>query len=87
MRNQETTRLRAAWIPKARGDVLEIGIGSGLNLSFYSAQVKRVFGVDPSLELQQMAKKRAGGNVAVEFLSQSADRIYRCRTRASTRSL
>jgi ubiquinone/menaquinone biosynthesis C-methylase UbiE len=73
MRNEETTRLRAAWVPQAKGHVLEIGIGSGLNLPFYSAQVKHVFGVDPSLELQQMAKKRAGGHVEVEFLSQSAE--------------
>src|SRR6267142_2449455 len=43
MRNQETARLRAAWIPQARGDVLEVGIGSGLNLTFYSSQVKRVY--------------------------------------------
>jgi hypothetical protein len=46
MRNKEITRLRAAWIPRARGDVLEIGIGSGMNLPFYSSEVKRVFGVD-----------------------------------------
>jgi ubiquinone/menaquinone biosynthesis C-methylase UbiE len=74
MRNKEITRLRAAWIPQARGDVLEIGIGSGLNLPFYSSEVKRVFGVDPSLELQRMARERAAGQpVDVEFLSQSAE--------------
>jgi ubiquinone/menaquinone biosynthesis C-methylase UbiE len=74
MRNKEITRLRAAWIPQARGDVLEIGIGSGLNLPFYSSEVKRVFGVDPSLELQRMARERAAGQpVNVEFLSQSAE--------------
>jgi ubiquinone/menaquinone biosynthesis C-methylase UbiE len=74
MRNRETARLRSTWIPQARGDVLEVGIGSGLNLPFYSSEVKRVYGVDPSLELQQMARKRAAGRpVNVEFLSQSAE--------------
>src|SRR5438874_3183353 len=74
MKNKETTRLRATWIPHARGDVLEIGIGSGLNLAFYSSEVQRVYGVDPSVELQQMARKRAAaGSVQVEFLSQSAE--------------
>jgi ubiquinone/menaquinone biosynthesis C-methylase UbiE len=74
MRNEETTRLRAAWIPLARGEVLEVGIGSGLNLPFYSADVQRVYGVDPSIELQQMARGRVvAAPVEVEFLSQSAE--------------
>jgi len=74
MRNKDTTRLRAAWIPHARGDVLEIGIGSGLNLPYYSPDVQRVYGVDPSLELQRMARKRAAaGRLLVEFLAQSAE--------------
>lgn len=74
MRNKDTARLRAESIPHARGEVLEIGIGSGLNLPFYSAEVQRVYGVDPSLELQQMARKRALGiPFQVEFLSQSAE--------------
>jgi ubiquinone/menaquinone biosynthesis C-methylase UbiE len=74
MRNKETSRLRAEWLPHARGDVLEVGIGSGLNLPFYSSEVQRVYGVDPSLELQRMALKRATATRArVEFLSQSTE--------------
>lgn len=73
MRNKDTTRLRAEWIPRAHGEVLEVGIGSGLNLAFYSSDVQRVYGVDPSAELQRMARKRTTGRpVKVEFLSQSA---------------
>ncbi len=84
MRNKETTRLRAAWIPHARGDVLEIGIGSGLNLPFYSAQVQHVCGVDPSLELQRKAHTRAGGRVHVQFVSQSAEERLPYPMRVST---
>ena len=74
MRNKNATQLRAAWIPRARGEVLEIGIGSGLNLPFYSSGVQCVHGVDPSEELQQMARKRAADQrVPVEFLLQSAE--------------
>jgi hypothetical protein len=74
MRNEETARLRAGWIPQARGEVLEVGIGSGLNLPFYSSDVQRVHGVDPSLELQRIARKRAmAGLIEVDFLSQSAE--------------
>ncbi len=72
MSNRKTRHLRAAWIPLACGEVLEVGIGSGLNLAFYSSEVRRVFGVDPSVELQRMARKRLG-SIDVEFLSQSAE--------------
>jgi ubiquinone/menaquinone biosynthesis C-methylase UbiE len=72
MKNSETRRLREAWIPQARGEVLEVGIGSGRNLEFYTEQVKRVQGVDPSVELQRMARKRVG-RIHVEFLLQSAE--------------
>jgi SAM-dependent methyltransferase len=74
MRNKDTARLHAEWIPHARGEVLEIGIGSGLNLEFYSPEVQRVYGVDPSAELRQMARKRVRKSpVEVQFLSQSAE--------------
>lgn len=74
MKNKDATRLRGALVPEARGRVLEIGIGSGLNLPFYSSKVERVYGVEPSAELQKMAEERAKrSNTKVEFLSQSAE--------------
>lgn len=74
MKNKEAARLRAACVPKASGEVLEIGIGSGLNLPFYSSEVRRVHGVDPSVELQRLARKRATGHSAeIDFVLQSAD--------------
>jgi ubiquinone/menaquinone biosynthesis C-methylase UbiE len=73
MKNKDAAKVRAALIPQARGEVLEIGIGSGLNLPFYSPEVKHIFGVDPSLELQKMASKRVAGPIKVDFIAQSAE--------------
>ena len=86
MRNKETARLRAAWIPRGKGEVLEIVIGSGLNLPFYSSEVKHVFGVDPSLELQRMAQWRIGRQVDVDFLTQSAQQELAIRQELKRRS-
>lgn len=53
------TDLRARYVPQAYGDVLEIGIGSGLNLAHYSDSVRSVTGVDPAAELTVTAQARA----------------------------
>lgn len=51
---------RARWVPRAHGDVLELGVGSGLNLAFYDpARVTRVTGIDPSAALLVRAADRA----------------------------
>jgi ubiquinone/menaquinone biosynthesis C-methylase UbiE len=51
---------RAKIVPAARGRVLEIGIGSGINLSLYDpGRVERVLGVDPSPQMTRMAAKAA----------------------------
>ena len=74
MRNKDISRLRAEWIPRARGVVLEVGIGSGLNLPFYSSEVKQLYGVDPSRELQRVAERRAlDVSRQVDFLTQGAE--------------
>ena len=52
--------LRARYVPRAVGDVLEIGIGSGLNLQHYSRSVNRITGLDPAAELTAVAERRAG---------------------------
>lgn len=45
----------------AEGRVLELGIGSGLNLPFYGAAVRAVTGIDPSPALLGLAEARATG--------------------------
>ena len=48
--------LRSKIVPQATGRVLELGIGGGLNLSFYdAARVRSVTGVDPSQGLRAKA--------------------------------
>lgn len=76
MRNRDASERRAALIPKATGSVLEIGIGSGLNLPFYSAGVTHLHGVDPSAELLSMARKSIDdAPFSVELTCQSAEEL------------
>src|SRR5262245_11498140 len=58
MKNKDVTARRRELIPKASGAVLEIGVGSGLNLPFYSADVTRLAAVDPSPQLLSMARQK-----------------------------
>lgn len=55
MRMPSVRRRREAVLPAAAGRVLEIGIGSGLNLPHYGPAVTSVDGVDPSGVLLAMA--------------------------------
>ncbi|WP_456378370.1 class I SAM-dependent methyltransferase [Lutibacter sp.] len=50
--DQKPSRMqRKKIIPLASGNVLEIGIGSGLNLPFYTSKVNTLTAIDPSIEL------------------------------------
>lgn len=68
---------RIRWVPRAHGQVLEIGVGTGLNLPFYDpARVERVLGVEPAATLLSRAAPRArGAPVPVEFLQARAEAI------------
>lgn len=68
--------LRSRYVSRAHGDVLEIGIGSGLNLSHYGESVTSITGLDPAAELTVMAKRRARDAAApVEVLQVSGEEI------------
>ena len=71
------TAQRRRVVPHARGVVLEVGIGSGLNLPHYDAQkVDRVIGVDPDETLADMAQKRIdAAPFEVEILRASAEDV------------
>jgi SAM-dependent methyltransferase len=76
MRNPDAARYRGRMIPAARGRVLELGVGSGLNLPFYGAQVTRLYALDPSEKLIEMARRRhPRTGFPVEFLQRSAEDI------------
>jgi len=70
-------RQRQKVVPLARGRVLEIGIGSGLNLEFYdSDHVEHVWGLDPSPEMWALAERNARRQpFKVEFIEAGAERI------------
>ncbi len=70
-------RQRAKVVPRARGRVLEVGIGSGLNLTFYDAtKVSKVWGREPSPALTRMAERTARAMpFEVEFIGLPAEEI------------
>jgi ubiquinone/menaquinone biosynthesis C-methylase UbiE len=76
MRQRNLAAYRSRIIPAAEGDVLEIGIGSGLNLPFYSRNVTHVIGLEPSPRLLAMARRvERTGSGPVEFIEGSAEAI------------
>ena len=64
-------------VPQAKGTVLEIGVGSGLNIPFYEKKdIHKVYGLDPSEELCEMARKTAENNqLKIDFLVNSAEEV------------
>ncbi|MDB0063427.1 class I SAM-dependent methyltransferase [Gammaproteobacteria bacterium] len=64
-------------VPLAKGKVLDIGIGSGLNIPFYNSdKIDKVIGIDPSHELIDLAKQLANDSEAsIELVIGSAESI------------
>lgn len=76
MRNKELVPIRRRVIGAAEGRVLEIGVGSGLNLPFYRPEVAEVLALEPAPRLVSMARgvsRRA--STPVRFLEASAEAI------------
>jgi ubiquinone/menaquinone biosynthesis C-methylase UbiE len=76
MRNEVLVPYRRRIVPAAQGRVLELGIGSGVNLPLYSASVREVIGLDPSAKLLEMAGEAARPLARpIELLEGSAETI------------
>jgi ubiquinone/menaquinone biosynthesis C-methylase UbiE len=75
-RNKDISKLRQLVLPAAKGTVLEVGIGSALNLPYYSLEVAHLYAVEPSPELLQMARRKTdAAPFPVTLLNQTAEKI------------
>lgn len=76
MRQRNLAAYRARIIPAAQGRVLEIGIGSGLNLPYYGKTVEQVVGLDPAPKLLAMAREAARRTaIPLDLIEDSAEAI------------
>ncbi len=75
--SKPNTRQREKVVPRARGCVLEVGIGSGLNLPFYDAtRLSKLWGLDPTPEMARMAQRAARSlPFEVEFIGLPVDEL------------
>jgi ubiquinone/menaquinone biosynthesis C-methylase UbiE len=72
-----TMKQREKIVPQAEGLVLEVGIGSGLNIPFYdSEKVDHLWGIDPSPDMWALARKNARDHhLDAEFFQGGAESI------------
>lgn len=76
MRNERLLPYRKRVISAAQGRVLEVGIGSGLNLPFYGSRVKELIGLEPAPRLLAMARNVSNRiSLPVTFIEGSAEAI------------
>jgi ubiquinone/menaquinone biosynthesis C-methylase UbiE len=76
MRQKNFAPFRERTAGAAHGRVLEIGIGSGLNLGSYHPDIETVCGVDPSAELLTKARDRvANVRFPVRLLEASSENL------------
>ena len=64
-------------VPLAEGEVLEIGVGSGLNFPHYdTSKVRKVWGLEPSEGMRQLARKNLGDStLEVEMIDLPGEEI------------
>ncbi len=67
---------RATQLSSATGRVLELGIGTGLNLPFYPESVREIFAIDPNPGMKkQLVKKLRSSAVRVHLVQAPAERL------------
>src|SRR5216683_2289720 len=76
MRNRRLDFYRQRAIASTRGLVLEIGVGSGLNLALYGPAVEGVCAIDPAPELLRLASQRIkDAQVPVSLVRAGGERL------------
>src|SRR5215468_8690183 len=70
-------KVRQQIIPWAAGNVLEIGVGSGANLSHYNpARIRKLYALEPNPAMIRLAERtRSRTKLNVEFLDLPGERI------------
>lgn len=73
----QVMKLRSQLVPRAKGTVLEVGMGSGINLEFYNPdQVDLVYGLEPSDGMRCKAQANlARSPVKVEWLDLPGEKV------------
>ena len=77
MRSSRLQPYRKRVLKAANGEVLEIGIGSGLNLPFYGPDVRGIKGLEPASRLLATARRgpAAAGRAPLQLIQGSAEAI------------
>ncbi len=75
MNNRLLDPFRQRVVGAASGRVLEIGVGAGANLPFYTDRATEVFALDPSSQLLARARKLISDRPPVELIEAGAERI------------
>ena len=69
-------RQREKIIPDAKGIILELGIGSGLNIPFYNLdKVTHLIGIDPSPHKKALSKALSKSDISHEMMYKSAEKL------------
>lgn len=73
----QVMKLRSQLVPMASGTVLEVGMGSGINLQFYdAAKVDLVYGLEPSEGMRRKARSNlATSPVSVTWLDLPGEKV------------
>ncbi|MCA9774855.1 MAG: class I SAM-dependent methyltransferase [Myxococcales bacterium] len=76
MQRPEITALREELLAAVRGEVFELGFGTGLNLAHYPRNVRRIAAVDPNPGMSRRAEKRiAASPIPVDRRELSGERL------------
>lgn len=76
MREEMFLAYRRRVVSRAQGRVLEVGVGSGLNLPLYTDAVAHVVGLDPSPRLLSWARQvQRSSALSIELIGGSAEAL------------